>query len=144
MIAPGQYPAKVLSHAITETKAGEPQATITLQLELDGKKASLVWFGSFKEGKAREITVKALLTCGLVGNNPGGALEIGKEVMITVDNETDQAGRVRTRIKWINPLSIVRNVIPKELAAAKLAVLEGFVMAARQSNGGADPSDLPF
>lgn len=145
MITPGQYPAKIISHAITETKAGEPQAAVTIKVEIgDGMTQNITWYGSFKEGKAREITIKALLTCGLQGNNPGGSLEIGKEVMATVEEKPDDKGVLRTRVAWINPLNQVRNVIPKDLAAAKLAALEGFVMAARQSNGGAGSDEIPF
>jgi hypothetical protein len=71
MINPGTYPAKVISHAISETRGGDPQAAVTFSFDANGPK-TMTWYGSFKEGKAREITIKALLACGLKGNNPAG------------------------------------------------------------------------
>jgi hypothetical protein len=132
MIQPGTYKGTILSNAISETQAGLPQSTITFSVVSDGRPHTITWFGSFKEGKAREITIKSLITCGLKGNNPAGDVEIGKEVSLVIDNEVDENGKSRTKVKWINPLGAVRNVIPKSAALAKLSELEGAVMALRQ------------
>ena len=138
MIQPGTYVVKIASHAISETKAGLPQAAITFS-------NGLTWFGSFKEGKAREITLKALLTCGLKGNNPAGPLEIGREVSIVVDDETGEDGKTRTKVRWVNALGGgIKNVISPDHAKAKLQGLEGAVMAARSEHGGSDDSEIPF
>ena len=140
MINPGTYVAKVVSHGITETKAGAEQAAVTFSF--DGHQ--LTWFGSFKEGKAREITIKALLTCGLKGNNPAGPLEIGKEVSIVVADEVGQDGKTRTKIKWVNPIGGIKNVLAGDAAKAKLSALEGAVMAARQGGDFEDTDTIPF
>lgn len=146
MVKPGTYKATVISHAISETKAGLPQAAVTFSFEADGRPQSLTWFGSFKEGKAREITAKALIVCGLKGNNPAGDLEIGREVSIVVEDETGDDGKVRSKIRWVNPPNAVRNVIPSDMAKAKLAELEGAIMAARQELNipDADEDQIPF
>lgn len=144
MITPGTYTAKIISHSITETKDGNPQASVTFSFEADGKPQSMTWFGSFKEGKAREITVKALLVCGLKGNNPAGSLDIGREVSIVVEDDEGQDGKMRSRIRWVNALGGSRNVIPQDMAKSKLADLEGAVMAARQATGIEDTDDIPF
>lgn len=142
MIKPGIYLAKVISHAVTETKDGNPQVTITFSFEAEGIK-SLTWFGSFKE-KALPHTLKALLVCGLKGSNPAGALDVGREVSIVVDDEEGQDGKIRSKIKWVNALGGAKNVIPPDLAKAKLSELEGAVMAARQELGLPDSDDIPF
>lgn len=140
-IEAGKYIAKILDHAISETKAGDPQAVVTFGF--DGHK--LKWYGSFKAGKAAEITIKALIVCGLKGNNPAGDLDIGKEVSITVADETGSDGVTRTKVKWVNSLGGgLKNVVTQDLARAKLSALEGAVFAARSSSGVEDTSDIPF
>lgn len=136
-IQPGTYVAKVVSHAISETKGGDPQAAITFGF--DGH--TLTYFGSFKPG-ALKFTIQALLACGLKGQNPAGALEIGKEVSIVVADEVGQDGVSRTKIKWVNKLGGVKNVIAEDAARAKLSALEGAVMAAREEQGVQD--EIPF
>ncbi len=139
-IGPGTHTAKIVSHTITETKAGDPQASIEFAVGDD----RIHWFGTFKEGKGRDITIKALLACGLKGDNPAGPLEIGREMSIVVDDETWE-GTTRTKVKWINHLGAVKNMNPKDLAKAKLANLEGAVMAARQTMGTTtDTNEIPF
>lgn len=145
MIQSGSYEATLISHAISETKAKEPQAAVTFSFIADGKPTTMTWFGSFKQGKALEITLKALLNCGLKGNNPAGPLEIGKKLSITIEDEVDDQGKARTKIRWVNALGGVRNVMPADSALAKLSALEGAVMKARQENNIQDDSDaIPF
>lgn len=144
MIKPGTYAGTIQSHVISETKAGEPQAAITFSLESEGRPHTMTWFGSFKEGKAREITIKTLLICGLKGNNPAGPLEIGKQLSLVVEEEKGQDGKVRSRIRWINALGAVKNVIPKDMAISRLDSLAGAVAAARMENGAHEIDEIPF
>jgi hypothetical protein len=147
MIEAGTYKATILSHAISETKGGNPQAAVTFSLtDKNQKPHTMTWFGSFKEGKALDITLKALITCGLKGNNPSGHLEIGKEVSIVIEHEDDMDGKTHAKVKWINQLGEIRNVIPQDLAKNKLAHLEGAVMLARSKGNGkaSDSDEIPF
>lgn len=137
---PGTYKAKVTSHAISETSKGDPQATITFSAEGGG---SITWYGSFSE-KATPHTVKALLVCGLKGQNPAGPLEIGKEVSIVVEDDVSQDGKTRSKVRWVNALGAVRNVIPQDMAKAKLAALEGAVIAARADLNIHEDDEIPF
>ena len=143
MVKPGTYTAKVVSHPINDTKSGAPQVTITFSFDADGRAQTMTYFGSLKDG-ALEHTVKALLVCGLKGNNPAGPLEIGREVSIVVDEKKDLEGKLRTKISWVNALGGVRNVIPADLAQAKLSALEGAVMAARQKLNIHEDDEIPF
>lgn len=130
MIEPGTYKATVLKHGISETKDGSLQAVVTFSLDAGGPK-TLAWFGSFKE-KALPHTIKALLVCGLKGNSPAGPLDIGREVSIVVDEEIGQDGKTRTKVRWVNAIGgAIKNVVDQNIATAKLAALEGAVMAAR-------------
>lgn len=134
MIPAGKYLAKVLSHAITETKAEKEQATVVFSFEVDGRIQTLTWYGHFTE-KTTDSTIKALIACGLSGNNPAGPLHIGKEVSITVEVEKDEKGRERNKIRWVNSVGgVARNVIPQDAAKARLSSLEAAVMAAREGS----------
>lgn len=141
MIKPGTYKATVVSHATSETKEGLPQAAVTFAFDCEGPRM-LTWYGSFKE-KAAPHTIKALLNCGLSGQNLAGPLEIGKEVSIVIDDEQGLDGKVRSKIQWVNALATIKNIIPQDLAKAKLASLEGAVMAARSKLNIHD-DDIPF
>lgn len=144
MVAPGTYKATVLNHAISETKSGAPQATVTFSFEAGGSPHTLTWYGSFSD-KALPHTIKALLNCGLKGNNPAGELELGKEVLIVVEVEVDeQTGKERNKVRWVNSLGAIRNAIPKDMATAKLSGLEGAVMAARQKLNMPAEDEFPF
>lgn len=144
MVKPGTYIGTILSHAVTETKAGDPQASVTFSFDADSRPQNMTWFGSFKEGKAQEITIKALLTCGLKGNNPAGPLDIGKQVSLVIEDEKGQDGKIRSKIRWVNALGGVKNVIAPDLAMSKLDALAGAVALARQENNIPESDDIPF
>lgn len=134
LIEPGRYAAKVVAHAITETKAKDPQASVRLGFETAEGPRELVWFGSFKEG-ALPHTIKALIACGLKGNNPGDDLTIGQEVSIVVDIDQDQEGKDKNVVRWINAPMGFKKVIEPMTAKAKLEAYSGAVMAAKQEMG---------
>lgn len=145
MIKPGTYTAKLVSHAISETSKGDPQAVLTFSFEAGGTTHQLNYYGSFSE-KGAPHTIKALLVCGLKGQSPAGPLDVGREVSIVVDDEVGQDGKTRSKIRWVNAIGVAKKAMPQDLAKSKLAALEGAVMAARndlniQDN---DDEDLPF
>lgn len=145
MTEPGVYTATILSHAISETKTGNPQAVVVFSFNDSKGPQKITWYGSFSE-KAAPYTIKNLITCGLKGNNPAGDLEIGKQVEIVVEIEVDNENKERAKVKFINNLGEVRNVIDPSLAKSKLSALEGAVMAARAKlgNSSADSDEIPF
>lgn len=146
LIEAGTYPAKVESHAITETKNGDPQAVVTFAFKVGSAIRKITWYGSFKE-KAQPHTIKGIIACGLKGNNPAGALEIGKDVSLVIEVEANDKGQEINKVRWVNSPSEPRNVIDPKAALAKLSALEGAVMAARQNNKSGpsdDHDDIPF
>lgn len=141
MIEAGTYLATVASHKITETKAGNPQVEITFEVETGALPQKITYFGSFSE-KAQPYTIKNLLTCGLTGDKVWGPLEIGKKVALVIDDEADDKGKVRTKVKYINSLTSTRPELSQDLARAKLDSLTGAVMAARLKLNVSE--ELPF
>jgi hypothetical protein len=139
MIEPGKYMATLESHSITENKKGDPQVAAVFSFRNAAGPQKITWFGGFSEA-GRQYTIKNLITLGLKGNNPAGNLEIGKQVEIVIDNETFE-GKTRAKVKFINGPGAARNVIPQDLAKAKLSALEGAVMAARMASGPSLDSD---
>lgn len=148
LVKSGRYPAKVVSHAITETKGGDPQAAIRFGFETSDGPKELTFFGSFKGG-ALEHTLKALVASGLKGNNPAGPLEIGKDVSIVVEINKDINGNDRNVVRWVNQPGGVTNKMDDMSAKAKLEQYTGAVMALREKVNAppslnSDDDDLGF
>lgn len=157
MIEDGIYGAIVTNWGITETQAGLPQVVVSFDVKAKEGMKPMSWFGSLKEGKAREITIDALLTCGFSGDDvadiaksvEGKALELGREVSVTVGTEADLEGKDRQRIRWVNPIGggAFRNKISHGDAVSKLKGmnLKGEILARRQQRG-KSPADeaAPF
>lgn len=108
-LQPGKYLGKVTDCAIGKTKAGLPQVILMFDFDDNlGNSHSKMWFGSLKEGRAREITLNALLTCGFNGedllalNDGPACLDIDKVVELKVENRPDQNGKVWANISWIS------------------------------------------
>jgi hypothetical protein len=105
----GRYSAVVKDYGISETQAGDPQVFIAFDVAHGEGTETLTWFGSLKEGKAQEITLKGLLAAGFTGKDvseladgpDGGALPLGIEVSLVIENE-EYEGKTRTRIRWVN------------------------------------------
>jgi hypothetical protein len=140
MVRPGTYLAVVANHAIGETLKGDPQAIVTFSFQTDHGPQVINWYGYFTE-KTTPTTLKSLLICGLKGNNPAGPLEIGKEVQIVIENEKDEKGKERSKVRWVNQVGAGVKSIPQDLAKVKLSALEGAVMAARQDMNLTDTND---
>lgn len=143
MVQPGTYLATLVAHSISEAKSGNLQAVLAFTFNTDSGPQKITYYGSFSE-KARQYTIKNLITCGLLGNNPAGDLEIGKQVEVVIDIEVDEQGKERNKVKFINQVGGTRNVVPQDMAKAKLADLEGAVMSVRQSNPNLANDEIPF
>jgi hypothetical protein len=102
----GDHVGHVVSWGIREAKSGMPQVFVKTDLA-----GGLMWFGSLNEGKAREITLKALFVMGFCGNDltelvsDPEALDVKKDIRFTVDHDTDETGKIRASIKWVNEIS---------------------------------------
>lgn len=131
MIEAGIYTATLVSHAITETKEKKPQVVATFSITDKSGTHKISWYGSFSD-KARDYTINNLITLGLKGNNPAGELDVGKNVELVIETETDDKGKDRPRVRYINALGAVRGAMSQDLAKQKLKDLEAHVLKARQ------------
>jgi hypothetical protein len=136
LIPEGKYLARPTDWGLSKTKTGDPQAFVTFEFG----EHKLTWFGSLKEGRAQEITIDALLTCGMSSNNiedlaknDSGLLDTTKDVQIVVVHE-EWNEKVQVKIKWVNP---VGGGIKKADASEfkNLKSLKGAVLARRKETG---------
>lgn len=148
MLEPGKYTAKISDYAIITTSKGDPAIKIEFWVKTElGNDEHVSWQGSFKEGKAREITMKALLTCGLCSpanladlakRKEGHALDLGRDISITVKH--DQVGdKTYANVEWINPvggMAFMNTMAQGDFAAHISRMgLEGSFMAIAKEHG---------
>jgi hypothetical protein len=136
-----QHIAKIVNYGLQETKNGNVMAVVQFEFFDDGQKHKLSWRGSFNGG-ALEWTVKTLLVCGLVGNDPSviadgpesGALNMDKEFNITVKSETGSDGKLYWKVAWVNEAGF-SNSLSRSSAVAKLGDLRAQVASYRKETG---------
>lgn len=150
---PGRYTGYIRNYGLGENKSGMPNVWINFDVkDTNGDTYGYTWFGSLKEGRAREITIDALLACGLTGNNlenlksgiEGGALDQTQGVELHLEEETWD-GKTRLKVKWINKQGGMKfDKLASENAAKKMKGLnlDAEVAARRKETGITD--DLPF
>lgn len=111
----GKFLAKITDYGVSDTKAGNPQVFVRFAFQTqDGQSKELTWYGSFVGG-AKDITLKALIACGMNPNTFGrmiefnngpssGLLDMNKPLEIDVQQEPhhSEPGKMVTRIAWVN------------------------------------------
>ena len=151
MFEVGRHQAKITDYGMKETNAGDPQIFISLK---GMEKGDLItWFGSLKEGKAREITLKTLITCGFTGNSvaniaqgvSANCLDTKKELSIVV-SENEYQGKKSMRVDWINePSAGIQNRLTQVEAIQKTQGynLEGALIQLRREMQGTATQSAP-
>lgn len=146
-IKPGIYQATISNYGIGVTQNGNPQVMILFNFQ-DHENAprEMTWYGSLKEGKAQEYTLKTLLYCGFSGSDPAeiadgiesGLLDHITPVKITVE-EHEYEGKKSMRVSWVNKIGskAMEKRITKSEAKLKLGTLnlKGTLAAVRQETG---------
>lgn len=135
--APGKYTAKVKAPGngwLGTTKTGTDFIRIPLLIDdpaSDQHGREIVWQGwltekatkrtcdTLDEAFGREWDIRTL--------NAGKAPWVGKQCWITIEAEEGEDGKVRLKVKWLNPIASV----PQPLAADRLATLNDRIVAAR-------------
>lgn len=152
-IKPGKYTARIVNYGIAETKAGDPVVKVLFEFEDEAGRRELTWTGFLTE-KGAPITMKALLTCGLRGNDiaglfegvASGLLDAESPVQIDVDLEPGLKDKSKfyPTIKWVNRLGGASfGAALKPESKARLAGLRGAIMSARAETGIKDPGMTP-
>lgn len=107
-IETGKHLAKIVDCGIKKSKAGNNMAFLAFELSETGQR--ITWNGSLKEGKAQEITLKTLLSCGFNGDWEAFAsapamnfifANPDKEFELVVVEE-EWSGKVFPKIQYIN------------------------------------------
>lgn len=151
MLAEGKYKAKPSDWMVTNVgKNSTPAIQVAMQIQSGEELVEMVWTGFFTE-KARLRTVEALKLMGLTAKNQanlakgtiGASLDVNKEVMVTIEHEMSDKGKVFPRIKWINAISSFSGMNP-ETAMKGQMILDQLGLAADLIELGASgESDLP-
>lgn len=132
-IADGAYRAQVVEYEFGEASTGSEQIAVALDL-YDGetKVGNLTWYGYFSDA-AIDGTLKALQTMGWQSEDLRELDAIkGKWVQAVVEEEPDQEGVMRPRIRWINAEGGVR--IKKRLDEGRKEALANRVRARMMKN----------
>jgi len=120
MIEPGTYRARGVNAALGYTSKGKEQMAVELQF-LDGENEgkTITWYGYFTE-KTTDSTFDALRVLGWTGADLSDLAGIdANEVSIVVEEETDDEGKTRTRVRWINRrggIALKERMNPAQLA----------------------------
>lgn len=108
MLKPGTYEAIAINSGISATMKGTPQAFMEFEIRQDGENEYITWFGALTE-KGAEISVKALVAAGFVGNDfadlekPFEVVFGPRKVSIEVVEESFN-GKSVTKVKWVNAI----------------------------------------
>ena len=141
--APGKYTAKVKQPGngwLGTTTKGTDFIRIPLLIDdpaSDQHGREIVWQGWLTE-KGAERTAKTLDEAfgrewDIPTLNAGKVPWLGKQCRITIEAEEGEDGKVRQKVKWLNPIGSA----PQALPADRLATLNDRILAART----ATPSD---
>lgn len=156
----GRFKARVTDYGISETLGGDPQIFVVFDVDFSTGLTPMTWYGTLKEGKGRDITLKALLTLNMQGNDigalldgkDGGAIPLGSEAsIVTAENEYN--GKTSVRIAWVNSAdggaAVQRVDKATGLAALAKLNLTGDLLRLRATSPAPVPakdpnSDVPF
>lgn len=137
MLSEGRYMARAVDGALGTSTNGNDQVTVELRtFDEKGEGESVLWYGYFTD-RAIGMTLKALRTMGWTGDDLSDLSTLGsKDVEIVLEEEIDNRGNARLRVKWINEpgagrLKRAEPDVAKTIAARHL----GAVVAHRQAMG---------
>jgi len=107
----GRFNASVKDYGISESQGGHPQVFLKFDVHFTSGVEEMTWYGSLKEGPARDISLKALLAVGFEGNDlgkllegtDGGAIPVGTQASV-VTGENEYNGKKTIRINWVNAI----------------------------------------
>lgn len=146
--APGFYTAKVKAPGngwLGTTKTGTDFIRIPLLIDdpaSDQHGREIVWQGWLSE-KAAERTAKTLDEAfgrewDIPSLNAGKVPWLGKQCRITIEAEEGEDGKVRLKVKWLNPIDSA------PLPADRLATLNDRILAARAFDATPTDDEIPF
>lgn len=140
IIEAGDYRAKAVSGALTETRGGKVQAAVRFAL-LDFPGRSLTWYGFLEASDvAVEIAMRGLRTAGWTGDDLADMSmlteETSPEVVLVVKHEEYQ-GKVSAKVAFINSLGgmSLQGALQPDQAKSFADRMKGRVLAFNQAAG---------
>lgn len=152
MIQPGKYRARATGPEDVQfgrTGNGNRQVAVLFRfVDPELEQETITWFGTFADGKATEITVKALRACGWYGDNLADMTGIdSQEVELVIVEEPDQEGNLRTKVKWVNKPGggkvELKNALNQGEVQALAAEMKGYLIASKQGQPTAPRQGAP-
>lgn len=138
---PGRYAAKVIEASLGEASTGTPY--VYLSFETDEGQHIGAWL--YVSDKAFENTLETLReTFGFDGNFENLGQLRAKACSITVEEEKDDKGKPRLRVRWINPPGGGGKPAPQGLAAQLTAKAARFGATPKAAPAGSAVADVPF
>jgi hypothetical protein len=148
MVPVGTHRARPIDCVLGMTGTGKEQVGVLFEL-VDNPAERITWYGYFTDGTF-ERTIESLRYLGWQGNDllefhrglPAG---VGNEVEIVVEDEADQNGEPRRRVKWINSGRgvAVKEILDDDKARAFSARMKARVAALQAKSGAAKPASRP-
>lgn len=136
MIQPGQYRARSTGPqdvSFGVSASGNLQIAVVFEFideALAGQ--TIVWVGTFAPGKSTDITIQALENCGWTGDDPTKNIDgiDGNEVILVIENDTNDKGDIYPRVKWINRPGAGRIKFKRPAEGAELRAFGAEIRAA--------------
>lgn len=149
---PGKYRARATGPDDVQfgrTNNGNDQVAVLFRFthpELEQE--TITWFGTFADGKATEITVRALRACGWAGDNLADMTGIdSQEVELVLVEEEDQEGNLRTKVRWVNKPGggkvELKNALNQGEVQALTNRMKGYLIASKQGQPQAPRQGAP-
>jgi hypothetical protein len=135
--------AKIINYGVSLTKDNDPCIIVNFKTKVsETDYVDMMWQGPLKEGRAREITIDALIALGLRDGNlnsiaRNAGLDKEKTVELSIEDEYYN-GKSFKKIKWINEVGTgAKQLLAANDAVLKLAGLnlEGDVLFRLQEKG---------
>jgi hypothetical protein len=138
------YEAHLKDYAIKISQYGDPYVNACFSIKVDNGTQDVWWNGSFREGKAREITLESLMVLGLSSPNMlgklslgarGGALDTNKTVYLKIDSEVYN-DKTQYKVRFINESQIKSGMDQNDFAswAFEAGLQADFMAVATKSN----------
>lgn len=129
----GRFDGTVSDKIISENKSGNPQVVIQVDVDFGaGDIRTMNWFGQLTGG-AIDHTLKALVACGIQGNELTAPITKGTKVSVVVDEDSDSEGKTRFKISWINKPMSIGTPMDQTKANATLKKFERALAALRKN-----------
>jgi hypothetical protein len=128
----GTFRGKAKSWALAKASTGTPQVAVEFEVFIEGGSTRRTWYG-FLTDKTLENTVESLRAMGWQGEDLSQLEGLdANEVDLVIQEEADEQGNARDRIRWVNKIGgglAVKSVMSEGEAKALGAELMGRIKA---------------